>query len=348
MDNALHIAVDVHDLPIDTRGIGRYVRTVLAYLIEKKPETTWTLLTHAFPGWTMHGKLARILGTSRFTHARKVPRSADLVWHPWNGTFFQSNVPSIVTMHDAVPFAFPDEDESRRKHAQDPFLRSSNTAKSILTVSQFAKEDIHLRLGYPLSQITVTHLAADPIFASSQRVLPSYLQERLGKKPYILAVGADEPRKNLSTLYRGWEAAFPDEEIALVGTGFERETTPKAIQIKRSQDDGLLSALYRNARIVAFPSVYEGFGLPVLEGMASQVPVIAVKASSVAEVGGDAAYWIHDAYSQDEWSTALRRVNDDDELRNTLIDLGKLHAGKFSWDKTSEQTFAAFKACCKS
>lgn len=334
----MHVAVDANNLIVDSRGMGRYVKTVLELLMTQQPGIRWTLMTHAFPPWSARGRLQKILDDREFAHARSVPGDAQVVWHPWNGTIFPSAKPSVVTMHDAVPFVYPAADRALRRREQEPFVRSARTASKILAVSQFVKDEVHKWLAFPLERIVVTPLATTAAFSPGPPRLPRALAERLGGRPYVLAFGAPDPRKNLDTLYEGWRAAFPNTEVALIGTGFDRKRAPEAIHVERTRDDDTIVGLYRSARIVAHPSLYEGFGLPVLEGMACGIPVAAVRATSVEEIGGDAAFWVDDPLDPAAWAAALRRLHTDETLRADLITRGVVHVKTFSWQRTAEAT----------
>ena len=115
------------------------------------------------------------------------------------------------------------------------------------------------------------------------------------------------------------------------------------VSLEHAPDDQLI-ALYRAATIVAAPSLYEGFGLPVLEGMACGAPVLAARAGSLPEVGGDAARYVDEPDSVHAWRTALLALAGDAELRAELALRGPVHAARFSWDRCADETLEVVKS----
>src|SRR5438270_7254812 len=123
----MHIAVDAHNVLTDRRGIGVYVRAVLRRFYEHDALTVTSLVRHPLP-ILLRSALAREIDVARPRVASTVPRDADVVWHPWNGMFFDGGRKNVVTMHDVAPFAFPNADIELRQREQRPFLRSAQHA----------------------------------------------------------------------------------------------------------------------------------------------------------------------------------------------------------------------------
>ncbi len=257
----VHVAVDAHNLARDDRGIGRYARAVLSRA-QHDARFRWTFVVRdLFPRRTA---VARAIGESDARVARRVPLDADVVWFPWNGTFLRTAVPSVATIHDAAPFAFPAAGARRRATEQNPFLTTAATARRILVQSRFTAGEVERRLGVDAARVVVTPLAADPAFCPGPiDALPSDLR---GKR-YVLHVGAHDERKNSATLIAAFARAFPGGDVTLVFTRRPPELPPDA-RVVDAPDDVTLVALYRGAALVAVPSTYEGFGLPLLEAMA--------------------------------------------------------------------------------
>ena len=158
----VHVAVDAHNLARDDRGIGRYARAVLSRA-QRDDRFRWTFVVRdVFP---RRGAIAHAIGASSVTVARRVPNDADVVWFPWNGTFLRSDAPSVATIHDAAPFAFPAADARRRTTEQNPFLLTAATARRILVQSRFTAGEVERWLGVDAARVTVTPLATDPVFA---------------------------------------------------------------------------------------------------------------------------------------------------------------------------------------
>jgi glycosyltransferase involved in cell wall biosynthesis len=276
-----------------------------------------------------------------------VPRDAQLVWHPANGTFFASAVPSIATIHDAVPFRYPDPDAWRRTHAQEPFLRSAKTAARVIAVSQFGAGELRQLLGVERDKIAVIVHGVDASFSPGPaEPLPPTLQDRA----YILFVGDPiaEPRKNFDLLYEAYRRAWPAGDgprLAVVGP--QAPQRPGIVHVGELGDDlvangtAALRACYRGALMLALASYHETFGMPMLEAMACGTPVVASRAGSLPEIGSDAALFLSfdDA---DAWATGMRSVAEDAALQSQLRYAGLLRAGQFSWDASAARHFELF------
>jgi glycosyltransferase involved in cell wall biosynthesis len=334
----VRVAVDAHNLTRDDRGIGRYARAVLSRAL-RDPGFAWTLVVHdLFPKRTA---VARALGAQpgEVEVSRRVPRDAGVVWFPWNGTFLRTDAPSVATVHDAAPFAFPASDARKRATEQNPFLATANTARRILVQSSFTASEVERWLGVDAERIVVTPLAVDAAFTpGTAEPLPAALRGRR----YVLHVGAHDERKNTSTLIEAFERAFPDGDVALAFTRTP-PSLPRGGVVVDAHDDAALTALYRGAALVALPSYYEGFGFPLLEAMACGAPVLAARAGSLPEVGGDAAAWVDDARDAGAWADALRALMRDDAARAALAAGGPARAATFSWDRCTAQTLAVLR-----
>jgi glycosyltransferase involved in cell wall biosynthesis len=335
----VHVAVDAHNLARDDRGIGRYARAVLSRAV-RDPGFRWTFVVRdLFP---KRAAVAHALGADAVEVVRRVPRDADVVWFPWNGTFLRTDVPSVATVHDAAPFAFPAADPRTRAVEQNPFLATANTARRILVQSHFTADEVERRLGVAPERIVVTPLAVDAVFAPGTPDAPDPLPPELRGRRYVLHVGAHDERKNTATLIAAFARAFPAGDVALAFTRrppAEPALPPGGVVID-APDDATLAALYRGAALVALPSTYEGFGFPLLEAMACGAPVLAARAGSLPEVGGDAAAWVDDAHDADAWAHALRALLGDDDARAALSARGLARAATFSWERCTAQTLA--------
>lgn len=348
MPAPLRLAVDARVVAEDTRGIGRYARAVLRRLIVRD-DVELTLLALGPLAFARRKAYARALDSSRFTVRGRVPRGADAVWHPANGTFFRSHVPSVVTIHDAVPFRYPDSDPKRRAHAQHPFLRSASTASRVIAVSAFGRSEIETVFGVQGDRIDVIHHGVEPSFAPGAAApLPAGILA--GR--YVLFVGdpIGEPRKNFFLLYEAFRRAFAasGDSIALVVAGPRAPSLPGVVHAGNlgedlaTRGDERLRALYRGAIVLALASYHETFGMPLLEAMACGTPTIASDASSLPEVGGDAALYVppDDVAA---WADALVRVSHDASLRDRLRIAGLGRATNFSWDSSADAHLSVFR-----
>jgi alpha-1,3-rhamnosyl/mannosyltransferase len=318
VNRPLHVAVDARDLAHDWRGIARYVRAVLARFATRDD--------------------VNVSVVERGPFGQRAPRDADVVWHPWNGTFFSARVPSVVTFHDAVPFRFPAPDPRKRRNEQGPWLRSAATARAFIANSHFTVTEVEHYLGVAAQRQTVTYLGVErDVFApeGNAGALP-------GGRPYVVFVGTLEPFKNYATLAAAHARAFPHADVGLVvaGNGPPSDERVHALGVVEPAE---LARWYRGARAVAVPSTYECFGLPLLEAMSSGTPVIASRTPSLMEVGGDGCAWIDDPLDVDAWASALARAVEDDVWRGRLQQTGLARAATFSWDRCAEETLAVLR-----
>jgi glycosyltransferase involved in cell wall biosynthesis len=330
----LHVAVDAQDLMLDDRGIGRYVRSLLALML-RRDDARFTLLVREPLPLLRRAPFARALELPSVRVANRIPRDADVVWHPWNGTFFAGGKRNVATIHDVRIFAFPDPDPFQREKDQTPFRRSAATASLIVAVSEYTRAQIERLLDVPARRIVVVPNGVDPMFEPGPAdALPPELRGRR----FILHVGAQDRYKNVATLVAAHAQAFPGNEVALVFTRAPRPPVPGAFWYDHP-DDALLLALYRAATLVAVPSLYEGFGLPVLEAMACGTSVLASRIASIPEVGGDTIRYVDSPSDAGAWAQALREAlatpERDDELRRRARE----RAALFSWKRCADETF---------
>jgi glycosyltransferase involved in cell wall biosynthesis len=352
MKNAkpLRLAVDARVVAEDTRGIGRYARAVLRRLVDRD-DVALTLLGPG-PFYFQRRPYARALGSSDFALAGAVGASADVVWHPANGTFLATKIPSVATIHDAVPFRYPTSDPKRRERDQQPFLTSVRTAVKIVAVSAFGRDEVHDVFGVPLDAISVIHHGIEPSFSPGPaQPLPA----RLVSERYLLFVGDPiaEPRKNFALLYDAYRRAWPSGRAPLlVVAGAQAPDLDGVVHAGNLGDDLTartnepLRALYRGAIAVVVPSYHETFGMPLLEAMACGTPAIASRAGSLPEIGGSAPVFVapDDAVA---WAEALRRVSDDAELRNRLCVAGLDRATHFDWDESTRRHLELFRSVAR-
>lgn len=340
MAAVLALAVDAQNILSDRRGIGVYVRAVLARFAQRS-DVELTLLVRELWQNRLRAKIAVEIGSERFRLSRSVPRDSTVVWHPWNGTFFKTrHVPSVATIHDVTPFAFPPEDVRARRHQQAPFLRSARAAR-VITDSAFSQGEIERYLQVSPECLRVIALSADPRYAPGE---PTLLPEALRDQSYVLAVGANDARKNLDVLARAHREAFPNNEILLVCV--TRGAPDGALELSDVSFD-VLRDLYRGAMAFAMPSQYEGFGIPPLEAMRCGTPVLCARSSSLPEVGGDAVYYVDEVDSSAAWRDALQRVLGDGALRADLRARGLERAKAFSWNRTADETLAVLREAAR-
>lgn len=279
-----------------------------------------------------------------------VPRS-QLLWSPAGaGPLLHPN--HVLTVHDLSFYDMPEC--YKRSYAlwlQVMITKVARRARAVIADSEFTRQRLSALCGIPENKVSVVHLAADTHFQPPSAVHIANVRKALNlPEKYILALGAVSPRKNFTRLLQAWqllEADYKDVELVIVGErnllfsrngsiGNKAGEMPARTRHLCGIDDETLVGLYAGATMFAYPSVYEGFGLPVLEAMSIGTPVLTSCNTSLPEVAGAAALLV-DPFSVEEIAGGMRRLLENSALRQELQGRGLARAQEFSWDKTANQ-----------
>jgi alpha-1,3-rhamnosyl/mannosyltransferase len=348
----MHLAIEAARLKVERRGIGRYVRHVLRELLALRPDWRVTLvLKREGDAAGLRDDLTAFgvpVDRLAFAGARAIGTlGADVTWYPWNVVKRWPRAGAVVaTVHDVAPLLFMPRTLGtvfRRWRVASRYRETVRRADALLTNSAFTAAEVERMLGTPRDRFTVTQLAADPLPVSPDAPRPI-------AGDYLLYVGADEPRKNLDVLVRVADRLVRGGRalsLVLCGPGRDAServlgTVPEWVHLTGYVGDDVLGPLYRHAAALVVPSVYEGFGLPVLEGMLAGIPVVSADAASLPEVAGDAAL-LFPPHDEAALEAALVRLLDDRALRDDLAARGRARAACFSWRRTAEQTVDVFE-----
>ena len=260
---------------------------------------------------------------------------------------------TLLTVHDLSFLRYPDHFVPKLvRYLSRVVPRSVVRADRILADSEATRADLIAYLGAPPEKVDVLYSGVDPRFRPDpepgewERLRARY---DLGDLPYILSVGTLQPRKNYLRLIRAFATLSAEIELVIAGGRgwlYQDVITEAAklggrVRILGFVEEAELPALYRNAALFAFPSLHEGFGLPVLEAMACGVPVVCSGVSSLPEVAGDAALLV-DPLDTDELAEVLNRVLEDADLRREMATSGLAQAARFTWERAARQLLAAF------
>lgn len=302
--------------------------------------------------------LKRLIESAAFRyHARRMP--ADCIYHEPNFLPQPFAGPTVLTVCDLSCFDHPEAHPAERVRIMERrFPQALQRADHIIVISKASGEALRRWFDVDPQRITTTHLAADPRFAPRSAEMLSPALSPLGLAPggYVLSVGTLEPRKNLATLfaaYAGLPAAlrrrYPLVLAGMKGWGNAEMTKSARELIERGElrllgyvADELIPPLYAGAAAFAYPSRYEGFGLPPLEAMASGVPVITGNLTSLPEVVGDAGIMV-DPDDVDGMRESLRRLLEDRACAEDFGRRGLARAATFSWARCARETFAAYE-----
>jgi len=275
-------------------------------------------------------------------------------YHVWHATqplsLRHKNAIQITTIHDLIPLLQPHICDELRYPFYQRVNESLRLSRAIAVVSESTKRDLLNHFPIPEEKIVVTHLFSEmPGEACAgqtmERVMNVY---NLEPRNYILFVGTLEPRKNIRRLLEAYLSLGSDQTLVLAGRmgwrGGDELEILKHFTKKKGRDVRVLSyvpraalpALYQGATCLAFPSLCEGFGLPVLEAMISGCPVVCSSTTSLPEVAGDAAQYV-DPLSVESISEGLRKVMNDPSHRETLVRKGYQRAEFFSRARYSEK-----------
>ena len=370
----MRIGIDAHHLNGKPQGSRTYLLSLIRELA--RIATNEELLVYSFDP----EETRQLLGAPGVTHRRVFPASARLrlplvvpaleifdrvtLFHSQYICPPVSVVPEVVSIHDVLFETHPDLFVGAFSHASVWLIRhSARRARRVLTGSEFSRRSIIEQYGLPEEKVVAIPDAVDrkrfhPLADENEKGDLTRVRDRYKlERPYILNVGRIEPRKNLVRLIRAFRRARenvdPGLELLLVGKKdfqFEAideemgESSGAGVRMLGSVPDEDLPALYNLARVFAFPSLVEGFGIPILESMACGTPVVTSRRGSLSEVGGDAVAWV-EPEDEDSIASTLENVLTDTDKAARLRKQGLERAKQFRWEDTAQRTLEVYRAC---
>lgn len=367
----MKIGIDANEANVKRKvGISEYVHQLLKeFSTLQVPDFCFTVYLKASPNKDFPRESDtwkyKVFGPSKMWTQFALPLKLaldsdrpDVFFSPGHYSPRFTQVPRVISIMDLAFHHFP-EYFTRKDLAQ---LRSwtkysISKADAIITISQASKDDI-LKL-YPVKRekVHVVYPGVKQTLSLQPHIYPmKELENKFGiKKDYLLFVGTLQPRKNIKRLIEAFSKVHQDSsdiQLIIVGRkGWKYEeilSAPQKYGVKESVKfldfvaDDDLETLYKNALCFVWPSLYEGFGLPVLEAMQYGCPVITSNVSSLPEAGGDAAVYV-DPENVEDIVSKIKKVIGNKELRDDMVKKGYQQVKKFSWEKAAKETLEILK-----
>lgn len=355
-------------------GIGQYIGSLLPQLLQLAPD--WQIhLLHRADCWPDY-QIDRLQAPNVIHHLSQLPPMSprqqvelpslarqlgvDLIHYPhFDAPVWWQPVPVVATIHDAKylvrPTFFTNLSTLKRLYMRVCFQATLQRAAAVITDSYNTAQDLKRLFQPSTKRLSVVHLAADAQFrpADPQTIAAVRSKYNLGR-PFVLTVGEQRPHKNHTGLLRAYANSHSraTHDLVIVGRQYSDYTEPQQltetlgltnqVHFLTGIDFQELIALYSAAALFVLPSLYEGFGLPILEAMACGVPVVAAKTTSTGEIAGDGAFLI-DPACDEEITMAMDRLLTDDAYRQELIVKGTTHKRSFTWRKTAKKTLDLYQ-----
>lgn len=343
-------------------GIGTYLRNVVPLIIAACPATTFYLLGNTQEigqyAWSQ-GKNIILIDcqvpiysiAEQFVLVQKIPQASQLFWSPHYNipVFYHGKL--VVTVHDVFHLAMPQYVSGIKKklYSKGMFAAVGYKANAVMVVSNFTKTEL----------VKLTNIKGETVQVIYNGVANEWFtieqKQALHPRPYLLYVGNVKPHKNVKAFLTAFALIMDTipHDIIIVGKreGFITGDTEVAEQARLLGgrvhftgyvSDEVLRQYVAQAAIMVFPSLYEGFGLPPLEGMACGCPVIASTAASLPEVCGDAVLYCNPQDPQ-HIADQIKKLTEDITLQETLRQKGLTHAQQFTWQKCAQETIAVIK-----
>lgn len=366
----MRIAFDGTTLRPGRTGVGYYTEHLLHHLVEQGPDEELVVISNRAVDTTrpLPSRVRVDAPASRFPRMvwmqtlapRALRRLHPDIAHFTNGMVpLASPVPTVVTIHDMSLTMYPRYHPPRRVVLNRPLVDlAARRADAVITVSQSAKRDIMRVYGLPADRVHVVHEAAAPSFRRVEDwARLAYVRSKYAlPERFVLYVGTIEPRKNLPKLIEGFAARHKSGDLPhrLVCAGpygwlsrdiealLERLDIKDSVQFAGYLPFDDLPALYTLAEMFVFPSLYEGFGLPVVEAMACGVPVVTGDVPALNEVGASAVERVADLGAE-SLGAAMVALARDRERREELRRRGFERSQLFSWQRAARETLDVYR-----
>lgn len=365
----MKIAIDIREAGHGKTGKGWYTHNLVQELLKLDHKNHYLLYTdsrkHPFSGYK--NVTVKVIEAKGFKWHMKTLKDlqsekADLFFAPTSyiiPAMAPKSLRVIITVHDLVAFLFPSTHKAKAVLIERLTLRKAlKKARRVFVVSENTKKDLLKRFKYPSDRIDLTRCAPSDFFRTpvSAKDLEAFKHKLKLPENFILAVGTLEPRKNFSTLIKSFviiKRKYPDYKLVIVGKkGWKYHQVENALKhFKLEKDvifpgyleDSELQKIYALAKVFVFPSLYEGFGIPPLEAMASGCPVVSSNVASLPEVVDQGGLLI-DPKNALKIADAVCSLIENEDVRNMMVERGRAQAAKFSWEESAKKALEVFNS----
>jgi glycosyltransferase involved in cell wall biosynthesis len=364
----MKIGIDISQIVYQT-GVSRYTTELVKHILELDQVNDYFLYAGSLRMRSLIKTYLKSLNSKKLTSQITYlsPKFLNLTWnylnlfppdrrqaldlfHASNWALPKTRAKLVTTIHDLTFLKYP---KTHTQYSVRVHTRHLNRAKKyadhIITDSESTKKDL-IEYGFKDSKVSVIYPAPAKIFtkASNPKLITKTLAKYSLKEPFILSVGTQEPRKNIKRLIKAFKhlnSKYPKLSLAIAGKfGWGDTTQPiDSVSLLGFVPDEDLKILYQAAKVFVYPSLYEGFGFPILEAFKSGCPVITSNRSSLPELGGDAAFYL-DPTSRSMIANTIDQVLSLSSIqRSQVIEKGLKQANKFNYQTTAQQTLNVYK-----
>lgn len=353
------VGIDISQAAYPTTGVGVYTSELAKALVVIHPEVSWKWffgslrgkppkeLTQNLCAYPLPPTLLEPLWNQLHIFSPETLLGPIDVWHSSDWTQGPTKAKKVTTVHDLIFLRHPD---SLPRHVINVQSRRMGWVKKevdvLIAVSQSTKKDLIDLIEIPQEKIIVVYEAARQQFKPQENLTVTHVLSKYRiPQEYLLFVGTISPRKNVKRLIAAWKKITHAPALVLVGAvGWgERATIPDTVVHLSEIDQEDLPGIYSGALALVLPSLYEGFGLPIVEAMACGTLVITSKVSSMPEVGGNAAVYV-DPENTESIKQGIEGIlslsSSEREYRKSQC---VIQASQFSWEKTARETFAVYQ-----
>lgn len=358
------IGIDISQTAYPNTGVGVYTRELILSLVELYPGVAWKCFFASLRGklapelvsytrqWPIPPVVLELLWNKLHVVSVETLLGKMDVWHSSDWTQGPAKAHTVTTVHDLAPLKYPELHDRTIVEVQTRRLGwVKSEVEAIIAVSSSTKRDLVELCGIEEKRVSVVYEAPRSFFkpvldGDMRRVITKYSLPC----QYLLFVGTIQPRKNVLRIVEAWQQVKDTPALVLVGDyGWgERLELPKGVLHRPIVDFSDLPALYTGAQALVFPSLYEGFGLPILEAFACGAPVVTSNTSALPEIGGNVAVYVN-PLSEESIRKGIEQVLNWTERKREEVKKASLaRAAAFSWKKAAEETYQIYAELCNS